>query len=67
MTQHETELIADALTAHDHEDWYSALLLQAMEGAEDVETAIAIADAAYLERPEDDSEPAEDDEAALRA
>lgn len=65
MTQSDTQLIADALEAHDHEDWYNALLLQAIEQTGSVELGIKVADEAYRGRPEDDSEPTEDDEEAL--
>ncbi len=56
MTEADTALIADALKAHDHEDWYHALLLHAIEETGDVADAIKVADMAYLEMPEGPSD-----------
>ncbi len=56
LTKADSTLIADALMAHDHEDWYHALLLYALEETGDVADAIKVADMAYLETPEGPSD-----------
>lgn len=51
--------IADAISAHDGSDWYIAILSSALDMTQDVSAAITVADAAYEEKSEDDSDKAE--------
>jgi SPP1 gp7 family putative phage head morphogenesis protein len=50
-TEADRTKIADALEAHDFDDWYCALFDAALEDTEDIDKAIAVANAAYEENP----------------
>jgi SPP1 gp7 family putative phage head morphogenesis protein len=65
VSQVYTEAIEDALSAHNYSDWYIALLHCALDETRDVQEAIALADAAHEDQPEDTSSPQEDDGEAV--
>lgn len=60
----DAESVADALEAHQFDDWYFALLCAALEVSDGVAEAVALADAAYAE-PEPEIVSQDDDAEAV--
>lgn len=59
LTETENQTIADALHEHEYSDWYMALLAGALDGVQNVEEAVEVANEAFEKHPTDPGEEGE--------
>lgn len=52
LTPEQAQLLADAYQRHDNQDWYDALLANAVLHVDTLEEAIELADIAYEDNPQ---------------